>query len=111
MSDDRHEGPFGRSACSALARSLDWQSTSLGPVASWSLGLRTTASMVFRSRQPMLLFWGPEHAALYNDAFTAYLGDGMHPLALGRRGRELWPALWPLIQASLEKVMREATSS
>jgi PAS domain S-box-containing protein len=37
----------------------------------------------------MLLLWGPKGVAIYNDAFSAFLGD-RHPALLGARAQEGW---------------------
>ena len=70
----------------ARLRSLDWSRTGLGPPRSWSPVLRTMVGCCLASGFPMVIHWGPELVALYNDAFAALLG-GKHPAAwAGRRG-------------------------
>jgi len=54
----------------ALFRSTDWSATSLGPVASWSPILRLMVEVCLDSGFPVLINWGPELVALYNDAFA-----------------------------------------
>ncbi len=60
----------------------DWASTPLGPIETWSQGLRTATAIVLRSRYPMLLSWGADLVMIYNDAFIPTLGT-KHPQALG----------------------------
>ena len=60
----------------------DWSDTPLGPIESWSQGLRTAVAIVLRSRYPMLLSWGEDLVMLYNDDFIPTLGT-KHPDAVG----------------------------
>ncbi|WP_433797583.1 SpoIIE family protein phosphatase [Actinoplanes sp. CA-252034] len=79
---------------------LDWSATDVGPVHTWSQSLRAAVRIVLSSRYPMLLLWGPNHTQLYNDAYSALIGD-KHPDALGGDVRvtlaEGWDVLEPLI--------------
>ena len=53
----------------------------------------------------IVMFWGPEYVALYNDAYASSIGD-KHPRALGRPARENWSELWD----DLEPLLRRARS-
>ncbi|WP_239164987.1 hypothetical protein [Actinoplanes palleronii] len=87
-----------------LMARLDWSGTALGPVAGWSQSLRAAVRTVLSSRYPMLLLWGPDLAQLYNDAYSALIGD-KHPAALGLDVRitlaEGWDVLGPLIDEAM----------
>ena len=48
---------------------------------------------MLRAEAQIVLFWGPEFIALYNDAYAPTIGD-KHPRALGRPARENWAELW-----------------
>jgi signal transduction histidine kinase len=92
-------------------RAFDWAATALGPVSGWSQSLRTMAAAVLASRNPMLLFWGPELIQLYNDAFRPSLGPSTgpaprHPRALGMRAAEFWTDVWDVVGPQIEGVMR-----
>jgi hypothetical protein len=81
----------GSGEMAARCRELDWGSTPLGPVSSWSPSLRTTVSILLESRNPMFLWWGPELVQIYNDAYGPSLGEGERRWrALGAKGREFW---------------------
>ena len=77
----------------ALMRRRDWSETSFGPPVNWPQSLRSAVSIMLNSRYPIALYWGPELALLYNDAWSPLPG-GKHPWALGRPGREVWPGIW-----------------
>ena len=52
----------------------------------------------------MVIHWGPQRVALYNDAFAVLLG-GKHPAALGRPAKETWPEAWDVVGGRLDEVM------
>ena len=91
-------------------RAFDWASTPLGAPETWSSSLRTMADAVLASRNPMLLFWGPELIQFYNDAFRPSLGastgpEARHPRALGMRAAEFWTDVWAVVGPQIEGVM------
>ena len=90
----------------ALTRNHDWSKTTLGQPSQWSRNLLTTLSIIFHSKYPMFLWWGPELIQFYNDAYRPSLGkEGKHPRALGQRGEECWPEVWEEIKPLLDQVM------
>ncbi|WP_231925044.1 ATP-binding protein [Micromonospora purpureochromogenes] len=94
----------GGSATGRLMARLDWAATPLGPVQSWPQSLRAAVRIVLSSRYPMLLLWGGQFTQLYNDAYSALIGD-KHPGALGDDVRttlaEGWDVLAPLIHDAM----------
>ncbi|WP_446209670.1 ATP-binding protein [Micromonospora sp. IBSANI012] len=94
----------GGSATGRLMARLDWAATPLGPVQSWPQSLRAAVRIVLSSRYPMLLLWGEQFTQLYNDAYSALIGD-KHPEALGDDVRttlaEGWDVLAPLIHDAM----------
>ncbi|HET9452628.1 MAG TPA: PAS domain-containing protein, partial [Aggregicoccus sp.] len=89
----------------ALLRSVDWSKSPLGPPERWSRTLKTTLGILFHSRQPMFLFWGPELIQFYNDGYLPSIGDGKHPAAMGQRGPECWPEIWHELEPQIRAVM------
>src|SRR6187549_163651 len=88
-----------------LTRSKDWTLTSLGAISSWPPTLRTTVSIILNSKFPMFLWWGSDLIQFYNDAYRPSLGNsGKHPTALGQRGVECWPEIWPVIKPLIDQV-------
>jgi PAS domain S-box-containing protein len=83
----------GGGAMGELIRSTDWARTPLGPIASWPQSLRSAISILLPSRAQIILFWGDDLTALYNDAYAPVFG-AKHPWALGRPARECWAEIW-----------------
>ena len=74
-------------------RSLDWSKTPLGTVDEWPQSLRTAIGMMLPSKAQICLFWGPEFAVVYNDAYRPAFG-AKHPAMLGQPGRVAWSEVW-----------------
>lgn len=87
----------------ALVRELDWSKTALGALGCWPQSLRTTVSTCLNSRFPLLICWGPEQVAIYNDAYQPLLGD-KHPRSLGQRAADCWFEVWPTLGPRLQAV-------
>ncbi|MBH0239798.1 PAS domain S-box protein [Methylobrevis albus] len=82
---------------------LDWTTTPLGAFGSWSPALRTTVGLMLGSRAQIVMFWGPDYVALYNDAYAPTIGN-KHPRALGRPAAENWSELWDDLEPLLRQV-------
>ena len=95
----------GDSEMAGRMRAFDWSASALGPAEYWPEGLRVAAHLCLTSRHPTLLWWGPELAVLYNDAFLPWLSDAKHPRALGQPGRVGWSESWETIGPMLEGVL------
>ncbi|HMN73051.1 MAG TPA: PAS domain-containing protein [Rhodoblastus sp.] len=90
----------------ARMRALDWAATPLGPIADWPAHLRATVNLMLPAQAQIVLFWGPQFVALYNDAYAPTIG-AKHPGALGRPAQENWAELWDDLEPLLRRV-REA---
>jgi PAS domain S-box-containing protein len=103
----------GDTAMAARMRAHDWSKTPLGPVATWSQSLRTSVSICLDCAFPIVLWWGPQLAILYNDEYIPVLGSAKHPAALGQPCAQVWAEIWDVIQPMLAQVMErgEATRS
>ncbi len=86
-------------------RELDWSTTALGPIEHWPQSLRTSVSTCLDCAFPIILWWGPELAILYNDEYGPCLGPAKHPSALGQPGRKVWAEIWDVIEPMLSQVM------
>jgi signal transduction histidine kinase len=100
----------GDSRMAARCREFDWSTTPLGHESRWPQSLKTIASALLASRNPMLLFWGTDLVMIYNDAFAPSLGPTRDARGLGAKGREFWTDVWQLIGAQLEGVMERGES-
>ncbi len=61
--------------------------------------------MILSSKFPMFLWWGEDMIQFYNDAYRPSMGErGKHPRALGQKGKECWPEIWPIISPLIKKV-------
>ena len=85
----------------ALIRSLDWSTTPIGPVESWSPALRMMVRFLLANRFPLLLWWGPQYVSIYNDPYRPVLGK-KHPWALGRPVSECWSEIWHVLQPLID---------
>ncbi|MBS4057683.1 MAG: PAS domain S-box protein [Bacteroidales bacterium] len=74
----------------------DWSKTPLGPIETWSLGLRTAVSLVLNSNFPISMAWGEHHTQIYNDGYWPICGD-KHPTAMGQDFTECWASAFPVI--------------
>ncbi len=88
----------------ARVRALDWSKTSLGPIDVWPVHLRATISLMLPAQAQIVLFWGPEFVAIYNDSYAPTIGM-KHPRALGRPARENWAELWDDLEPLLRGVL------
>lgn len=59
----------------------------------------------------MFLWWGPELVQFYNDAYIPSFGRGKHPTAMGQRGADCWPEIWPIIGPQIDDVMQRGIAS
>src|SRR5689334_9139449 len=100
----KHELPLGGGEMGALIRALDWSKTSLGPISAWSAHLKATISLMLPAQAQIVLFWGPDFVALYNDAYAPSIGE-KHPRALGRPAQESWTELWDDLEPLLRRVL------
>ncbi len=87
----------------AMMRALDWSDSPLGYPRDWSQALKTTVGMLLAVQAQIVLFWGPDFVALYNDAYAPGIGT-KHPRALGRPAIENWGELWDDLEPLLAGV-------
>lgn len=95
--------PAGGGEMSARIREHDWRTTPLGPMEQWPAPLRGAVDIALSSGMQIVVFWGPEHIPLYNDAYIPTIGD-KHPAALGRPAVENWWETWDVLRPLLDGV-------
>jgi PAS domain S-box-containing protein len=81
---------LGKSKMANLIIKYDWSKTSLGPISTWSISVRTAVGMMLQSPVPIILLWGNDGYTIYNDAYSGFAG-GRHPRLLGQTVVEAWP--------------------
>lgn len=94
---------LGGGTVSTLLQSLDWDTSPLGAPADWSASLKTLMATILPAKAQIVLFWGADYVALYNEAYAPTIG-AKHPRALGRAGQENWSELWDDLEPLLRGV-------
>ena len=88
----------------ALIRAKEWSNTPLGPIDAWPQSLRSAVSILLPSKAQIVLFWGPDLVAIYNDAYRPVFGS-KHPAALGMPARKCWSEVWNVIEPLFQSVV------
>ncbi|MCX4473861.1 SpoIIE family protein phosphatase [Micromonospora sp. NBC_01655] len=82
---------------------FDWTSSPLGSPAGWPAALCHAVATMLSSRAQIVMFWGPEHRAFYNDAYLPTIG-AKHPHVIGQPAREHWVETWDVLGPLLDSV-------
>jgi hypothetical protein len=80
-----------------LLREIDWSSTPLGPMESWSPELRQVANLVINNPHPASIFWGSDMTMLYNEAYAIHFAGNKHPTMLGTGASGPWSEAWDMV--------------
>jgi signal transduction histidine kinase/DNA-binding response OmpR family regulator len=88
---------------------LDWDASPLGPPETWPEELVGAVGTMLASRAQIIIFFGPEYGALYNDAYIPVTGS-KHPDFLGRPARQMWAEAWTLLGDLFGGVVERGTS-
>ncbi|WP_428961430.1 SpoIIE family protein phosphatase [Micromonospora fluostatini] len=83
----------------------DWAGNAIGPPAQWPSALCHSVSMLLTSRAQIVMFWGDEYLAFYNDAYLPTIGD-KHPAAIGQPAGRFWAETWDVLGPLLDRVRR-----
>nr|WP_104667889.1 PAS domain S-box protein [Ensifer adhaerens] len=87
-----------------LIEAYNWEDSPLGPRENWPHCLNAALDILLPARAQIVMFWGEEFVALYNEAYAPTIGD-KHPRALGRPARENWGELWSDLEPLLRSVL------
>ena len=98
-----HPAQSAPGSMAQLIRNRDWSDSPIGAPEQWPQSLKTAVGMMLPAAAQIVLFWGPEFVATYNDAYAPTIGD-KHPRALGRPAKENWAELWDDLQPLLQSV-------
>lgn len=96
---------FGDSITGTIARSTNWSVSHLGHPDTWPECLKLILGMMYENKQPVCLFWGPEHTYFYNDGYIPIVGAAKHSWATGKRGSEVWGEIWDYLLPQINQVM------
>lgn len=91
-------------AIERLIETYNWEASPLGPRVRWPNCLSASMDILLPARAQIVLFWGEEFVALYNEAYAPTIGD-KHPRAFGRPARENWGELWSDLEPLLRRVL------
>ncbi|MFG1913573.1 SpoIIE family protein phosphatase [Micromonospora sp. NPDC048898] len=86
-----------------LISGFDWSTGPLGEPARWPPALSNAVGMMLASSAQIVMFWGDEQLAFYNDAYRPTIG-GKHPEALGQPARQHWAETWSVLGPLLDGV-------
>ncbi|MFV2017009.1 SpoIIE family protein phosphatase [Micromonospora sp. LOL_023] len=90
-------------------RDHDWSNSPLGTPDSWPASLTQAVSMMLSSQAQIVLYWGPQRRAFYNDAYLPTIG-GKHPAALGEPADQHWSELWDVLEPLFDGVVDSGTA-
>jgi len=92
-----------------LIRERDWSRTPLGALDGWPASLCQAVGMMLSSQAQIVLYWGPQLRAFYNDAYLPTIG-AKHPAALGEPAAEHWSELWDVLEPLFAGVVESGTA-
>ncbi|EXJ66418.1 uncharacterized protein A1O5_10570 [Cladophialophora psammophila CBS 110553] len=93
-----------------FARGVDWSATSLGPIQDWSVELRGMCNLIMASPHPSAMYWGPDHIAIYNEAYVLLAGQ-KHPALMGARYRDAWFEIWDALKGVFDNAFKNAQAT
>lgn len=84
-------------------RTLDWAATPLGPLETWSQGLKNAVDLILPNGFPMIILWGAQLIQIYNEGYARIMGI-KHPAGLGQPTRDCWPEVWHINKPIYDRV-------
>jgi hypothetical protein len=82
----------------------------LGPIDEWSPDLRGICNLIMASPHASAIYWGPEHVAIYNEAYVALAGKN-HPELMGKRYLDVWAEIWPVVAEAFDNALSSAQAT
>lgn len=80
-----------------FARSIDWGTTPLGDMSTWSREFRQICNHLMANPFPAALFWGDELTVMYNKPYADTVAGSKHPGLMGTGFRGPFAELWDLV--------------
>ncbi len=87
-----------------------WETTELGPLATWPASLTVMVRTILASPIAMTLLVGPRGLLIYNDGYAAMCGQ-KHPACLGHSALDVWPEVVDFNRSIIEAGSRFETVS
>lgn len=89
-----------------FTRNIDWASTPLGPMDSWSAEFRQIANLLMASPHPGALFWGADLTMMYNEAYRDGVAGLKHPKLMGTGFKGPFAELWDTVGGIMAECAR-----
>lgn len=85
---------------------INWDTTPLGPLESWSISLQVFINLVFADDEPAVIYWGENLCALFNSTFYRLVTDRLTKSneLLGMPFIQMWPELWTDFKPMLDSI-------
>lgn len=81
--------------------SVDWSTTGVGPMESWSPLLRQYALHIMSDPEPRLVIFGESMTFIYNEPCIEFFG-AKHPQVMGQSVMQAWSELWESVKPMIE---------
>ncbi|KAF2097032.1 aerobic respiration control sensor protein arcB [Rhizodiscina lignyota] len=94
----------------AFARTVDWASTPLGPMETWSPEFRQVTNLCMSNPHPAAIFWGSDLTMLYNEAYAAEVAGNKHPTLMGTGCSGPFSELWEAVSRLFAECARTGIS-
>lgn len=89
---------------------FDWESTELGPIDSWPVGLRRMCNFLMSDPRPAAMYWGQSRVVMYNEPYVSVTGQ-KHPGMMGKPFPEAWPEIESVFKKTFDKAYETGTAS
>ncbi|KAF3011382.1 hypothetical protein E8E14_009607 [Neopestalotiopsis sp. 37M] len=76
-----------------FVRHVDWNTSSIGPMATWPSELKQILRLMMADTEPRILYWGPKFTIIYNEAYIPLVG-AKHPSMQGKDAPNVFPEFW-----------------
>ncbi|KPM39531.1 hypothetical protein AK830_g7026 [Neonectria ditissima] len=93
-----------------FCRSIDWASTPLGAMNTWSPALREIANLCMNNPHPINIFWGSELTMLYNEVYANTIAGSKHPSMMGTGVSGPFAEIWSGLSPTFAEVVRTGIS-
>lgn len=89
-----------------VARNIDWASTPLGSMESWSPEFRQIVNLCMNSPNPASVLWGDELTMIYNAGYATEIAGNKHPSMMGTGLSGPWAEIWDGMETIFTECVR-----